>query len=514
MAVIILTAIAASAIYAFIFFRFFYKRRLPAEIPGPKGLPFFGVAFEINPENFSQKLESWAWGYGPMYKIKLFGQETLIISDMEVVQYILKNRPQKYTRGDKVPQVFEGLHTMGVFSNEGSEWKDARQLVTPSFAPNRLASMNNIFAKHICALKHEFSDFTKNANEIVDQFLIKKADFNEKRLHDPCPLFQNAALKIIIESAFAYGQEDLLPPSLLNEMGLVFKVTGDRLFGGFPLWMFYKTKEDRKVEKIIKRIYSIIDVVIKSYVEKKGDKNVLNRTLMESLLQTQREANFDSKVPKMTIEQMKGNIMQVMIAGYETTSSTLMWILYFLIKYPEVQRKIQEEADLVLGDRSSLTEEKISDLKQEEFPYITNVIKETMRLKSVAPFFQASNIEDEVLHGHHIPAGTDIALLTRVASLRACPTENAFEFNPERWNIDDEDIHKKQMNSFMGFGGGTRICPGRHLAMLELTLMIAVVISDYDIKPFPLPPSYPPTTELTHFTTIAKDFYVLPKRRE
>ena len=66
---------------------------------------------------------------------------------------------------------------------------------------------------------------------------------------------------------------------------------------------------------------------------------------------------------------------------------------------------------------------------------------------------------------------------------------------------------------FMGFGGGPRICPGRHLAMLEMSLICALVFSRFNIREFPVPPSAPPVQEVTRFTVSGENIRILLEPR-
>jgi cytochrome P450 len=203
------------------------------------------------------------------------------------------------------------------------------------------------------------------------------------------------------------------------------------------------------------------------------DSNVISRTLLHSMALARKE-NAGSKVPLMSELKIKGNISQVMLAGYETTAGTLMWVLYMLAKHHDVQKKLQDEVDSVLGcvldekfweDPESILE----SLDSSNFPYASAVLNETIRLKPVAPMLglEANSNDSIRVLGHDIPQKSMVFMLFREASLKECPSPNPDIFDPSRWlqKEDDDDetfasFYRKMMSQLLGFGGGPRICPG------------------------------------------------------
>ena len=208
------------------------------------------------------------------------------------------------------------------------------------------------------------------------------------------------------------------------------------------------------------------------------EESPLSRTLLQSMALAGKESG-SGKVAHMPNHRIKGNILQVLLAGYETTASSMMWILYMLSKHPEVQRKVQEEVDEVLQSQYNLLDldaitdetcEALSSLDTNSFPYTMAVIHETMRLRPVAPFLGAASGNEKItLLGHELPENSLVFMLFRVASIKACPSADPTSFDPSRWIKSDsmdqetfESYHKTMMRQILGFGGGARICPGKY----------------------------------------------------
>jgi cytochrome P450 len=115
-------------------------------------------------------------------------------------------------------------------------------------------------------------------------------------------------------------------------------------------------------------------------------------------------------------------------------------ISYLLSCNPEAQKKLQEEADSILGtpeNRSEMTAEELTNLLDEDFvkqfPYANAVIQESNRLLPVASLLDGQLTKDLVIDGYYLKKKTTLLVMTRVAALRSCPTPDPFKFKPERW---------------------------------------------------------------------------------
>ncbi|MGZ8144635.1 MAG: cytochrome P450, partial [Methylosarcina sp.] len=176
-------------------------------------------------------------------------------------------------------------------------------------------------------------------------------------------------------------------------------------------------------------------------------------------------------------EEIQGNILNVLLAGEDTTAHTLSWLLYLISQYPEVQRKMQQEADAVLGAETLPTDL----LAIEKLTYIEAVAQETLRLKSVTPMLYLEPNCDVELGGIRIPKGTFLMLLTRYGALREENFTDALRFNPERWLDSNPSGCVHNRNAFLPFGSGPRFCPGRSLAMLEIKTALAMVFRNFSV---------------------------------
>ncbi|KAF9484256.1 cytochrome P450, partial [Pholiota conissans] len=163
--------------------------------------------------------------------------------------------------------------------------------------------------------------------------------------------------------------------------------------------------------------------------------------------------------------------------GADTTTSSLGTFFYAMAKFPDVQKKAQEELDRVIGiDRLATYDDEGS------LPYIEAVCREVFRWRPVLPLgiFHAATTED-IYKGYYIPKGT--TLIPNVWAMTRDPIKykNPEEFNPDRFFDENNELNKDDM--MFTFGFGRRICPGRHMASATMFLAIATTLAAFDIRP-------------------------------
>ena len=172
----------------------------------------------------------------------------------------------------------------------------------------------------------------------------------------------------------------------------------------------------------------------------------------------------------MSNEQLKDELITLLSAGHETTATALAWAFYWLEKRPSVKEKLIQEIDN-LGENPD--QEEISRL-----PYLTAVCQETLRLYPVAPIAFARFAKQDVeIMGRLFKAGTTFVPSIYSTHHREDLYPNSKQFKPERFLERQYTPYE-----FLPFGGGVRLCLGYALAMLEMKLVIASVLSKYNLK--------------------------------
>jgi cytochrome P450 len=172
-------------------------------------------------------------------------------------------------------------------------------------------------------------------------------------------------------------------------------------------------------------------------------------------------------------DAVAGNVTTMLIAGEDTTAHSIAWLLHLLYENPVCLEKVSLEVQLLAGDPANYTLEAMDNLV-----YLEACISESMRLKPVAPFVNVEAVQDTVIEDVAVPKGTIIMCLLRSDSVSESHFDDAKTFKPERWT-DPSSVMDKRIS--IPFGSGPRTCPGRYLALLEIKLAVAMMLSKFSL---------------------------------
>ncbi|GAA4871322.1 cytochrome P450 [Kitasatospora terrestris] len=173
--------------------------------------------------------------------------------------------------------------------------------------------------------------------------------------------------------------------------------------------------------------------------------------------------------------ELREQVLIFLLAGHETTATSLTFALHLLGLHPEQRRLAQAEVDAVLGDGRRPTAEDYNAL-----PYVTKVLKEAMRLFPAAPAMGRRSVEETVIGGVTIPAGSDVLVAPYITHRHPAHWEDPERFDPERFTPEREAARHRY--AWFPFGGGPRACIGQHFSMLESVLGLAVLLREFEVE--------------------------------
>jgi cytochrome P450 len=173
-------------------------------------------------------------------------------------------------------------------------------------------------------------------------------------------------------------------------------------------------------------------------------------------------------------EQLRDEMMTMLLAGHDTTALTLTYTWMLLSEHPDVRDRVHDELDSVVGDDRPGMEH------VRELDYLEWVIQEAMRLYPPVYTMFREPTEDVTLSGYQIDAGTNLMIPQWGVHRSGRFYDDPEQFVPERWR--PERASERPRFAYFPFGGGPRHCIGKHLAMLEAQLIIAVVAMEYELE--------------------------------
>jgi cytochrome P450 len=171
----------------------------------------------------------------------------------------------------------------------------------------------------------------------------------------------------------------------------------------------------------------------------------------------------------MSDRQLRDEVVTMFTAGHETTANLLSWTFYLLSTHPEIERRVRDELERVVGGRPAT----FADLPG--LGYLRQVVQETMRLYPPVWTIGRGVVADDAIGGYRIPRGADVTLSAWVTHRHPGLWENPEGFDPDRF----ADPARLPRYAYFPFSGGARQCIGNSFAMMEAQLILATVLARF-----------------------------------
>ncbi|PSN67382.1 cytochrome P450 [Corynespora cassiicola Philippines] len=451
-------------------------------IPEPTGLPFLGNIGEFKSENSLKDLDRLHDRYGEIFRLRFpEGKTNVCAGSHKLVSELCdETRFKKSVTGELTEArevTGDGLFTA---KNEEENWGIAHRILMPAFGP---VNIRNMF---------------DNMHEIVSQMALKWARHGSSNAIPASEDFTRMALDVLALCSMGYRfnsfyKEEMHP--FVHSMGSALIEIGKR--AQRPKWasIFYHSS-DRKFRRDTEVLRKTSEELIKA--RKADPEGHKKRDLLTSMLE-----GVDSRTgQKLSDESIINNLITFLVAGHETTSGTMSFAFYAMLKNPDTFQKAQKEVDEVMG-REPVTVDKIFKLK-----YIPAVLRETLRQCSPIPGITFEPIKDELLGGKY-PVKKDEPISAIFSRSHLDPLvygEDAGQFKPERMLDENfERLQKEFPHCWKPFGNGMRACIGRPFAWQEMLLALSVLLQNFDF--YLDDPSY--NLKISETLTIKpKDFYM------
>ena len=452
------------------------------ELPSPKGLPLIGNTLQIDAPHFHQQIERWRQELGPYFTVQIARRRMLVISDHEVIAKALRDRPDGFSRSDRLRVIGTELGLKpGVFGSNGEEWRRQRRMVMVGFDPAHVKGYYPSLARVGSRLAGRW-DKAVSASAVIDL----QADLMRFTVDTIAGLAFGSEVNTL------ESDEDVIQKHLDKIFPSLFK----RMMSPLPVWRWVKRESDRQLERAMQEV----DVAVGQFVAQARARLAAEPSRREhphNLLEAMIVA-ADAPDSGITDEIVAGNVLTMLLAGEDTTANTIAWMIHLLWKHPQALARAQQEVRGAIANPDAPTFAEIDGLD-----YIEACAHETMRLKPVAPNLPLQATRDTVLGDVRVPAGTMVINMLRHDSVSERFVPNATAFEPERWL--GERGPGEQANSAkrlsMPFGAGPRMCPGRYLALLEMKMAMAVLLGRFDITAVETPDGREPEERLSFTMT-------------
>lgn len=429
-----------------------------ATIPQPPAKLLLGNLPDMDLDTPVQGFVRLAREYGPIYQLELpGGRRLVVVSSFELVNELCDEK-----RFDK--KVWKPLRNVRAFAGDGlftartqePNWHKAHNILLPNFSQR---AMQGYFPMML---------------DITTQMLEKWERLNADDEIDVPGDMTRLTLDTIGLCGFDYRfnsfyRQDMHPfvRSMVGALGEAME-QGGRL----PIQDKLLLHKHRQFRSDIDYMNSVVDRVIQ---ERKASGSMESKRDLLSYMLTGVDKQSGEGLDDLNIRYQ---IITFLIAGHETTSGLLSFALYFLLQHPEVLAKAYEEVDRVLGPdpRVAPTFAQINQLH-----YVSQILKESLRLWPTAPLFSVYPYEETVIGGTYAVDNTRewAVLIPMLHRDRSVWGEDAEKFNPDHFSREAEA--SLPANAYKPFGNGQRACIGRQFAMQEATLVLGMLLQRFKL---------------------------------
>ncbi|KAM4694836.1 cytochrome P450 2K1-like [Discoglossus pictus] len=430
--------------------------------PGPKPLPVIGNLHIMNLKKPYLTLMELSKTYGSVFSIQLGMKKMVVLTGYETVKNALVNHTEDFGERAKVP-IFEKIDQgMGLILSHGDNWKAMRRFTITTLRDFGMGKRT----------------IEENIIEECDE-LVKHFESFKGKAFDNSMILNAAVANIIIAVALGYRM-DYNDPTLLRLLSLTnenIRLIGSpmvSLYNIFPgLWFLpggHKT--------VLNNIEEIHDFIRTTFINCLKDLDANDqRSFIDAFLarQKEEEGNSNSYFHNKNLTSLVRNLFS---AGMETTTTTIRWGLLYMIKYPDIQEKVQEEIARVVGSAQPNYDHRV------QMPFTYAVIHEIQRFANILPMnLPHETTKDVTFKGYFIPKGTYIIPLLASVLYDKTQFNQPDIFNPQHFLDSDGNFMKK--DAFMPFSSGRRACAGENLARMELFLFFTTLLQKFTFQKAP-----------------------------
>lgn len=385
--------------------------------------------------------------YGDAVRLPL-GPKTLhLFNHPDHARHVLTDNAANYHKG--IGQIHaRRVIGDGLLTSEDELWRKQRKTIQPAFQAKRLAGQAAVIAQEAENLVGRLRGFAGNGPvDVRDEMTaLALGVLGQTLLDTDLGAFDS------IGGSFEAVQDQ----AMFEVMSL----------GAVPLWI--PLPRQVRFRRARRDLETVVNALVAARGASTGGEDVVSR-LVESV---RREAD-----PTVGGTRMRDELITLLLAGHETTASTMSWAFYLLDQHPEAWERVRAEATRVLGGGPLDAE------AMHGFTYTTMVIQETMRLYPPVWLLPRIALGDDEIGGYRVPAGADVLISPYLLHRHPGLWPEPARFDPERF--DPARQASRDRYAYIPFGAGPRFCVGNSLGMMEATIVLATVARDLRLRKVP-----------------------------
>uniref|UniRef100_A0A8D0HS06 Cytochrome P450 family 2 subfamily AH member 13 n=1 Tax=Sphenodon punctatus TaxID=8508 RepID=A0A8D0HS06_SPHPU len=456
------------------------KKKFKNLPPGPTPLPFIGNMHQVDVKELIKSLRELSGTYGPMYTFHLGSRPCVVLSGYKVLKEALIDKAEEFSGRGDFPAVQMWSNGNGIVYGTGERWRSLRR-----FAISTL--------KNFGMGKRSLEERIKEEA----QFLMAEFRKTQGKPFDPTFFLSCAGSNIICTLVFGdrfeYTDKKFLTLlDLINSNWKLMSSTWGQVSWGRWLGCLDSGLPPTLASALLERIEMNRETLDSNHM----------RDFIDCFLIKLQQVRAASTMSKTTVN--------LFFAGTETVSSTLRYGLRILLRHPEVEEKLHEEIDRVIGpNRSPCMEDR------SRMPYTDAVLHEIQRYADIVPMGVPHTVTRDIeFRGYtlpKVPATAQAGALTLVLTFDPTQFKNPNSFDPTHFL--DENGRFRKNDALMAFSAGKRVCLGESLAIMELFIFLTSILQSFNLKPLMDPKDIDITPESSGLGNIPRpyQFCLLPR---
>lgn len=388
--------------------------------------------------------------YGDAVRVAIGPKTLYIFNHPDHAKHVLADNAANYHKGIGYTEAKRALGD-GLLTSEGALWKEQRRTIQPVFQHKRIAAQADVIIDEAVGLVERLRTHQGSGRPVgvLDEITALTLGVLGSTLLDA----DLGAFESIGHSFEAVQDQAMFEMETLGMVPRWLPLKGQRFF--------------RKARADLEQIVEMLVAHRKSNPIESGD-DVLTRLIASTDKENDR---------RVADRRMRDELVTLLLAGHETTASTVGWTLNLVSQHPAVRQRLHDEALAVYGDRRP----SYADLIQ--LRYTNMVLQETMRLYPPVWILPRRALADDEVGGYHVPAGAEVLICPYTLHRHPRYWPEPDSFHPERFDPDVPSDRPRYAH--LPFGAGPRFCVGNHLGMMEATIIISTLMRDLRLEKIP-----------------------------
>ncbi|WP_328450674.1 cytochrome P450 [Amycolatopsis sp. NBC_00438] len=385
--------------------------------------------------------------YGDVVRIAIGPKTMFLVNHPDLAKHVLADNAANYHKGIGLQEARRALGD-GLLTSDGETWRTQRRTIQPVFQPKRISRQAAVVASEVDGL--------------IERLAAREGAGPVEILHEMTGLTLGVLGKTLLDAEL--GGYETLGHSFeaVQDQAMFEAVTLSMV----PQWVPLKKQvQFRAARDDLRRIAEeLVDQRLANPVENGED--VLSRLIATGT------ADSASR------ERMRDELITLLLAGHETTASTLGWAFHLVDEHPDVAQRLHEEAVEVLGDRLPEYE----DLRK--LTYTAAVVEEVMRMYPPVWLLPRVAQADDEIGGYHVPAGSDVVVVPYTLHRHPDFWTDPERFDPGRFDAANP-AGRPPRYAYIPFGAGPRFCIGNSLGVMEAVFVLAMASRDLELRKVP-----------------------------